>query len=65
LAGDLEIVHDYRTPQGRFDFSDLNAQSFLSRGACNPQAQSVRDQEWRQADAKNGRDKQRAAKNED
>lgn len=62
LAGDLELVHDYGTQQRRLDFSELNAQPFLSRGACDPEAQSARYRQWRQANSKHAGDKQRAAK---
>ncbi len=36
LAGDLELVHDHRTPERRLDSFELNAQSFLPRGARDP-----------------------------
>ena len=50
---------------GRFDFSELNAQSFLSRGARDPQAQSAGDEQRRQENSENAGDKQRAAKKEE
>ena len=53
------------TQQGRLDFFELDAQPLLSRGARNPEAQSRRYDQRRQANGQSPSDKERTTKEEE